>query len=92
MIFSYHLAYFTTEANPNHARMDRVIAELSEDKDADVRAFFQIPQAYDSDGEPIGDISVSLHFPVLPPRTGGPTYSISLRTIGFSWISQTCHW
>jgi len=49
--------YFTTEANPNHARMDRVIAELSEDKDADVRAFFQIPQAYDSDGEPIGDIS-----------------------------------
>jgi len=37
--------------------MDRVITELSEDKDADVRAFFEIPQAYDSDGEPIGDIS-----------------------------------
>ena len=63
-LFFFHLAYFTTEANPYHARMDRVITELSEDKDADVRAFFEIPQAYDSDGEPIGDISVSftIHF------------------------------
>merc|ERR1712029_528206 len=49
--------YFTTEANPHHAQMDGVINELSEDKDADVRAFFEVPQAYDSDGEPIGDIS-----------------------------------
>lgn len=49
--------YFTTEANPHHAQMDGVITELSEDKDADVRAFFEVPQAYDSDGEPIGDIS-----------------------------------
>ena len=52
-------AYFTTEANPHFARMERVINELSEDKDSEVKAFFEIPQAYDSDGEPIGDISVS---------------------------------
>ena len=39
--------------------MERVIHTLTEDKDADVRAFFAEPQAYDSDGEPINDISVS---------------------------------
>ena len=48
--------------------MDRVITELSEDKDADVRAFFEIPQAYDSDGEPIGDISVSFTRKIWPSR------------------------
>merc|ERR1712086_202721 len=51
--------YFTKEANPHHATMERVIHTLTEDKDADVRAFFAEPQAYDSDGEPINDISVS---------------------------------
>lgn len=49
--------YFTKEANPHHATMERVIHTLTEDKDADVRAFFAEPQAYDSDGEPINDIS-----------------------------------
>merc|ERR1719203_2153032 len=49
--------YFTKEANPHHATMERVIHILTEDKDADVRAFFAEPQAYDSDGEPINDIS-----------------------------------
>ena len=40
--------------------MENVICALTyADKDADVRAFFHVPQAYDSDGEPIGDISVS---------------------------------
>lgn len=53
------IAYFTKEANPHHATMERVIHTLTEDKDADVRAFFAEPQAYDSDGEPINDISVS---------------------------------
>ena len=58
--FLHHfLAYFTKEANPHHATMERVIHTLTEDKDADVRAFFAEPQAYDSDGEPINDISVS---------------------------------
>merc|ERR1719219_1901627 len=50
--------YFIKEANPYHARMENVICALTyADKDADVRAFFHVPQAYDSDGEPIGDIS-----------------------------------
>jgi len=53
------IAYFPKEANPHHATMERVIHTLTEDKDADVRAFFAEPQAYDSDGEPINDISVS---------------------------------
>ena len=57
--FSSIIAYFTKEANPHHATMERVIHTLTEDKDADVRAFFAEPQAYDSDGEPINDISVS---------------------------------
>lgn len=39
--------------------MEKVINDLTDDKDADVRAFFQIPEMYDSDGEPIGDVSVS---------------------------------
>jgi len=49
--------YFTKEANPHHAKMEHVIHSLAEDKDPDVRAFFEEPQAYDSDGEPINDIS-----------------------------------
>ena len=51
--------YFTTEANPQKDQMDSIVQELSEDKDADVRAFFEVQpvQAYDSDGEPIQDIS-----------------------------------
>merc|ERR1712001_553256 len=57
--------YFTKEANPHHASMERVIHTLTEDKDADVRAFFAEPQAYDSDGEPINDISVSLNVQLL---------------------------
>ena len=63
------LAYFTKEANPHHATMERVIHTLTEDKDADVRAFFAEPQAYDSDGEPINDISVSSDalFPISLP-------------------------
>ena len=52
-------AYFVKEANPHHERLDEVIKELSEDVDTDVRAFLQIPQMYDSDGEPINDVSVS---------------------------------
>ena len=60
LFFSSIIAYFTKEANPHHATMERVIHTLTEDKDADVRAFFAEPQAYDSDGEPINDISVSL--------------------------------
>ena len=39
--------------------MEQVIEELSKDDDADVKAFLQIPQMYDSDGEPINDVSVS---------------------------------
>lgn len=53
------IAYFTKEANPHQERMEKVINDLTDDKDADVRAFFQIPEMYDSDGEPIGDVSVS---------------------------------
>ena len=53
------LAYFVKEANPHHGRMEQVIEELSKDDDADVKAFLQIPQMYDSDGEPINDVSVS---------------------------------
>ena len=56
------LAYFIKEANPHHGRMEQVIEELSKDDDADVKAFLQIPQMYDSDGEPINDVSVSSFF------------------------------
>ena len=56
---SLFLAYFVKEANPHHGRMEQVIEELSKDDDADVKAFLQIPQMYDSDGEPINDVSVS---------------------------------
>ena len=41
--------------------MEQVIKELCEDVDTDVRAFLQIPQMYDSDGEPINDVSVSIY-------------------------------
>ncbi len=59
-LFNIRMAtYFTKEANPHHARLEAVVKELSEDKDADVRAFFQEPEMYDSDGEPIADVSVS---------------------------------
>ena len=56
------IAYFVKEANPHHGRMEQVIEELSKDDDADVKAFLQIPQMYDSDGEPINDVSVSSFF------------------------------
>lgn len=55
--------YFTKEANPHHARMERVIQDLTEDNDPDVKAFFGEPSshleqtAYDSDGQSITDIS-----------------------------------
>jgi len=49
--------YFTKEANPHSGKMEQVIHSLTDDKDPDVRAFFAEPQAYDSDGEPINDIS-----------------------------------
>ena len=62
MIFLNHfIAYFVKEANPHHDRMEQVIKELCEDVDTDVRAFLQIPQMYDSDGEPINDVSVSIY-------------------------------
>jgi len=51
------MTYFVKEANPHHGRMEQVIEELSKDDDADVKAFLQIPQMYDSDGEPINDVS-----------------------------------
>jgi len=51
------ITYFVKEANPHHDRMEQVIKELCEDVDTDVRAFLQIPQMYDSDGEPINDVS-----------------------------------
>ena len=54
-------AYFTKEANPHSGKMEQVIHSLTDDKDPDVRAFFAEPQAYDSDGEPINDISVSFN-------------------------------
>ena len=60
MIFCHFIAYFVKEANPHHDRMEQVIKELCEDVDTDVRAFLQIPQMYDSDGEPINDVSVSI--------------------------------
>ena len=59
VLFFFLAAYFVKEANPHHERLDEVIKELSEDVDTDVRAFLQIPQMYDSDGEPINDVSVS---------------------------------
>ena len=59
MFFLSLAAYFVKEANPHHEKLDEVIKELSEDVDTDVRAFLQIPQMYDSDGEPINDVSVS---------------------------------
>jgi serine/threonine-protein phosphatase 4 regulatory subunit 1 len=49
--------YFTKEANPHQARMEKVTHILTEDQDPDVKSFFAEPQAYDSDGEPINDIS-----------------------------------
>ena len=60
--FFLFIAYFVKEANPHHGRMEQVIEELSKDDDADVKAFLQIPQMYDSDGEPINDVSVSSFF------------------------------
>merc|ERR1712113_167312 len=59
------MTYFVKEANPHHGRMEQVIEELSKDDDADVKAFLQIPQMYDSDGEPINDIQ---HIRPIPTR------------------------
>ena len=63
------LEYFVTEANPNLERMEEAISSLKNDKDPDVRAYFNPPPSlstcestteyFDSDGEPIGDVSVS---------------------------------
>jgi len=83
-IFFIFPAYFTKEANPHHATMERVIHTLTEDKDADVRAFFAEPQAYDSDGEPINDISVSfqmLSFFTYKPLCRGGNAAHSVRRV-----------
>jgi serine/threonine-protein phosphatase 4 regulatory subunit 1 len=60
-------AYFTTEANPHIERMEEAILALKDDTDPDVRAYFNPPPSlstcestteyFDSDGEPIGDVS-----------------------------------
>lgn len=49
--------YFTKEVNPNHEKLEEACNYLAGDKDTDVRAFFQTVEYYDSDGEPIGDVS-----------------------------------
>ena len=71
--------------------MENVICAFTyADKDADVRAFFHVPQAYDSDGEPIGDISVSscsIRHAVAPIYNH---FSIAeLTSIGWMSDSQT---
>lgn len=64
------LEYFTSEDNPYRDRLDEAISTLKNDKDADVRSYFNPPPSlstcgestaeyFDSDGEPIGDVSVS---------------------------------
>ena len=64
------LEYFTSEDNPYRERLDEAISTLKNDKDADVRSYFNPPPSlstcgestaeyFDSDGEPIGDVSVS---------------------------------
>merc|ERR1719394_1635249 len=60
--------YYTSEDNPYRDRLDEAISTLKNDKDADVRSYFNPPPSlstcgestaeyFDSDGEPIGDVS-----------------------------------
>jgi len=61
--------YFTSEENPHAERFEEAISTLKNDKDADVRSYFNPPPSlletcgestaeyFDSDGEPIGDVS-----------------------------------
>jgi len=60
--------YFTSEDNPHVERFEEAISTLKNDKDADVRSYFNPPPSlstcgestaeyFDSDGEPIGDVS-----------------------------------
>ena len=67
-IIIFYLAYFEKDAaNPTRDRIEEATAYLASDKDTDVRSIFH-PQMtsnekfYDSDGEPIGDVSVSINF------------------------------
>merc|ERR1719266_2854935 len=60
--------YFTSEDNPHVERFEEAISTLKNDRDADVRSYFNPPPSlstcgestaeyFDSDGEPIGDVS-----------------------------------
>ena len=59
-------AYFSNTEFSISERFQEAVSVLTDDQDPDVRAFFNPNQPpsnsefYDSDGEPIGDVSVSL--------------------------------
>ena len=66
----YFLEYYTSEENPYRERLEEAISALKNDTDSDVRSYFNPPPSlsvgestaeyFDSDGEPIGDVSVSI--------------------------------
>ena len=65
LIAHFVAAYFCNDEYPNSERFREAISYLAGDKDKDVRAFFNpVPPStaeyYDSDGEPIADVSVSI--------------------------------
>merc|ERR1712223_224445 len=59
--------YYTSEENPYRERLEEAISALKNDTDSDVRSYFNPPPSlsvgestaeyFDSDGEPIGDVS-----------------------------------
>ena len=61
----FFVAYFSNTEFSISERFQEAVTVLTGDQDSDVRAFFnpnQTPSTsefYDSDGEPIGDVSVS---------------------------------
>ncbi len=77
-------AYFSNTEFSISERMGEAIHTLTGDQDQDVRAFFNPNQPpstsefYDSDGEPIGDVSVSIQYSFNSP----PYYS---KYYYFNW-------